>query len=485
MGNTGVALGRDGAAPFTNPATVVGIDDRNIAFSVNFLSLQIDRLGDWRKPGSIDPTYGNLALEKQTLSSTRLTALPSTLCLFVFFSELSGNDSDTPAEDPTPWRGGRQKLALCLATLESESLFAPAYFAHSATSTGATAHTLSLVRTWNRAQVGPSYSAQINDRLSLGASLHGAYTTTSFVQDATSVTTTADGSAAQSSLGFSGNGNSFDLTAILGATYRFGGLTLGASVQLPSLHLFGTYRTALGQRFDAATTDTAMLTSGYGRYRARPPVRMALGAGLRQRRFSVEADATLNLGAEEAVSTSVHVDNTTVNDDVLTASAVRESHALRTRPKLDGSLGLEYFTSPSLSVLAGMWTNLSALPSLKPKPVPSLGNLVQAREDQVGLSFGIGSYGPGGELLVGTQLRYGWGQTLMANLYAVPSDWSVVNTESFSAIFVIAGATNFRSIKRAITTVKEAVAPGSSRDPYVPAATPGSIREPAAPAGPR
>ena len=39
MGNTGVALARDGAAPFLNPATVVGIDDRQLAFSVNFLAL--------------------------------------------------------------------------------------------------------------------------------------------------------------------------------------------------------------------------------------------------------------------------------------------------------------------------------------------------------------------------------------------------------------------------------------------------------------
>ena len=465
MGNTGVALGRDGAAPFTNPATVVGIDDRNIAFSVNFLSLQIDRFGDWRKPGTVDPSYGNLTLNEKSLSSTRLTALPSTLCLFVFFSELAGDDSDRPAEDPTPWRGGRQKLALCLATLESESLFAPAYAAQASTSTGATAHTLSLVRTWNRAQVGPSYSAQINDRLSLGASVHGAYTTTSFVQDATSLSSTADGTAAQSSLAFSGNGNSFDLTAIVGATYRFGGLTLGASVQVPSLHLFGTYRTALAQRFDAATSSTAAIRSGYGSYRALPPVRFALGAGLRRHRLSVEADATLNLGAEEAVSASVHVDDTAVVDDVLTTSAVRENHAIRTRPKLDGALGLEYFTSPALSLLAGVWTNLSALPPLKPAPVPSLGNLVQARQNQVGLSFGLGSYGPGGELLVGTQLGYGWGQTLMANLYAVPSDWSVVSSESFSALFVIAGATSFRSIKRAITTVKDAVSSGSSREP--------------------
>ena len=307
MGNTGVALGRDGAAPFVNPATVVRIDDRNIAFSVNFLSLKVDRFGDWREPAGVDPVFGNVSLGTKTISSTRLSALPSTLCLFVFFSQLTGDDSLVPEEDPTPWRGGRQKLAFCLATLESETLIAPAYSARASTPSGVTANTLSLVRTWNRAQVGPSYSAQINEHLSLGASVHGAYTTTSFVQDTASLTSAADGSATQSALDFAGNGNSFDMTAIVGATYQVGRTTFGASIQVPSLHIFGTYRTTLGQRFVATTDSTATLTSGTGSYRAPPPVRLALGAGATLKRLTLEADASLTVGAAEAVSASVHV----------------------------------------------------------------------------------------------------------------------------------------------------------------------------------
>src|ERR1041384_8659646 len=55
MGNTGVALGRDGASPFLNPATGVGIDDRQLAFSVNFLALQINHFKDWHQPAGVDP----------------------------------------------------------------------------------------------------------------------------------------------------------------------------------------------------------------------------------------------------------------------------------------------------------------------------------------------------------------------------------------------------------------------------------------------
>jgi hypothetical protein len=462
MGNTGVALGRDGAAPFSNPATIVRIDDRNIAFSVNLLSLHVDSFGDWRQPASVDPRFGSVELNRKTISSTRLSAVPSTLCLFVFFSELTGHDSPTPQEDPTPWSGGRQKLAVCLATLESENLIAPAYAARASTTAGVTAQALSLVRTWNRAQVGPSYSAQINDQLSLGASVHGAFTTTSFVQDAAGLTTATDGTVTQSALDFSGNGDSLDLTAIVGGTYRLGGVTLGASVQVPSLHVLGRYRTALTQMSAATADSAATFASGSGSFRAGPPVRFALGAGLTLDRLTLEADGAVTLGARHGIATSLHVDTTTLANDTLTPATFQEFDAIRTQTTLNGAVGMEYFVRPRLSVLGGLWTDLSELAPLNPRSAPELGNLVQSRQDHVGLSLGLGSYGTDGELLVGAQLGYGWGKALVANLYSLPVDWSVVSSQSYSALFVIAGATNFRSIKRAIERVKNAVMPGGA-----------------------
>jgi hypothetical protein len=143
---------------------------------------------------------------------------------------------------------------------------------------------------------------------------------------------------------------------------------------------------------------------------------------------------------------------------------------MRTQPTLNGSVGGEYFMTPRLSVLGGVFTNLSAVPPLEPQAVPSLGNLLQARSHRVGASVGLGSYGAGGELLFGTQLSYGWGEILAPNVYAAPSDWSVVKTQSFSALLVLAGATNLRAIKRAIEGVKDAVTPSSSPPREAPSA---------------
>ncbi len=461
MGNTGVALARDGAAPFLNPATVVGIDDRQLAFSVNFLALQLSHLSNFHEPANVNPAFGDVSLSHSSVTSVHVNAVPSTICGFVSFSALQGG-KEQPDGDPTPWKGGRQKLAICLATLETEDFVVPALAVHAPTAAGLTSQDVSLTRKWDRVQVGPSYSAQLNDHLALGASLHGAVTTLSFIQDASSISSLTDGSAAHSSLGASGSGYSVDLTAILGATYQIGRVTLGASVQVPSLHLFGGYWATLHQAFDATTGSSATVTTGSGNFSAKPPFRVATGVGTAFKRLVFEADAAFDFGNRNGLMSSMHVDRTTTTNGMLATSSVRETFSAETLPTLNGSLGCEYFVSQRLSVLGGAWTNLSAFPPLAPLPAPSLGNLVQARSHRLGISLGIGSYGDGGELLFGTQLGYGWGQAVVPNLYSIPSDWSVVSSNNFSALFILAGSTNLRTIKRAIQGVGEALVPGSA-----------------------
>ncbi|HEY3255952.1 MAG TPA: hypothetical protein VGJ91_18465, partial [Polyangiaceae bacterium] len=392
MGNTGIALGRDGAAPFLNPATVVGINDRRLAFSVNFLALQINHFKDWHQPSSVDPRFGELSLDDRSISSSRITTVPSTVCLFLSLSALkepAATPAGTPSDDPTPWKGGHQKFAICVGTLESEDLAVPARSVHAPTSVGTTAQDVSLSRKWNRVQVGPSYSAQVNDKLALGASLHVAYTTLSFIQDAASITSTNDGSAVQTSLGAAGNGSSIDLTAILGATYQLGGVTLGASIQIPSLHLFGNYEATLHQAFEAATDSAATMARGSGSFRAKPPVRIAVGAGKAFERFTVEADASFTFGYSEGLASTMHVDTTTTTNNALTTSTFDATYVARTLPTLNAAVGGEYFMSPRLSVLGGLWTNLSPFAALSPEPAPSLGNLVQGRSHRLGLSLGL------------------------------------------------------------------------------------------------
>src|SRR5882757_4888805 len=71
MGNTGVALARDGSAPFYNPATIVRISDERLAFSVNFYSLELMHFSNFHEPGPVDrAVFGGSASNSGMLVST-------------------------------------------------------------------------------------------------------------------------------------------------------------------------------------------------------------------------------------------------------------------------------------------------------------------------------------------------------------------------------------------------------------------------------
>src|SRR5271165_3088935 len=84
MGGTGVALGRDAAAPFLNPATIARIDDTGVAFSANFYTFTQAQFSGFHQPGPVDvDRFGPVSLPQADLSRGRIDGLPATLCLFL------------------------------------------------------------------------------------------------------------------------------------------------------------------------------------------------------------------------------------------------------------------------------------------------------------------------------------------------------------------------------------------------------------------
>jgi hypothetical protein len=146
---------------------------------------------------------------------------------------------------------------------------------------------------------------------------------------------------------------------------------------------------------------------------------------------------------------------------------------------LNAGAGAEYFLSPSFSVVGGLSTNLSSLRPLS--PTMTVGNLAPVRQSSLNLSLGIGSYGRAGDLMLGTQLSYGWGEALTANPYSVPNEFAVVDTQSFSALIVLAGTTNLRTLGRAAKSIEEVVTEGKPED--APNVQPGLMDPEAAPQG--
>ena len=449
MGGTGVALARDGSAPFLNPATIIHIDDSGVAFSVNFYTLQWTTLNGFHQPGAVDPRYGQLALPDNTLSSSRADALPSTLCLFLTIGKWGDNRAlgdQTPAH-----RKGRSKLAACLGSLEKTDFNATAV-GYSGRSGNLSAHqATSIQRFWNRIYVGPSYSYYISDRVALGASLHGIASTTSSTW---SVDTVVQGGSPITASAFDTamSAYSIDLAAILGLVWHIDDTQVfGASVSTPTLHMVGNYNGTTSVLTQPANGSDELRTLA-GPFSAPVPVRVSVGLGVETRRLRAEGDVSAYVPITHLATAEVTTQSTSAGGKPVT-TASSETIFMDGRPVVDAAVGVEYFFKPSLSVLAGASVDFTGLQPIQ----QNIDALAQTRMHQVATSLGIGSYGDGSELLLGTQLSYGWGQSIAFDPFIDPPRVSQIDTHSYGVMFVIAGGASISAFRRTLQDLGNAV----------------------------
>ena len=462
MGNTGIALGIDGAAPFLNPATIVRLDDQRFSFSVNFYNYSVTSLNGWHQPGPADMSqFGKVALSNTGLTSSGFGGLPSTLCLF--FTLAKGSPSpDAEVGSLDSWR---QKLAICLGTTESQGVAFSALPFNGVTSLGATSQSQSLVQSWSRLNIGPSYSVALSRRLAVGLSLHGVYTNESFILDSSSITASMANGGVQSSLGVANSGNSFDMSAILGAIYSPRPFTFGLSVTFPAIHAFGSYSGTTHDEYSSGTTGSATLTNASGTFSATPPIRIAVGAGVEWPNLTLELDESLNIPSPSGFEASVSGTTSTLSANKLGSTPFQSTFSVQEHTVLNSSVGAEYFIKNDFSLVGGFSLNLTALPALNPSA--GLGNLVQERENIATVSAGVGTYAKSGNLLLGFQLGYGWGESLAANPYQTPNDLVAIDTRSYSALLILAGSTNLKSLGRAVEKIENVISgdkPSSSTD---------------------
>ena len=464
MGNTGVALGRDGSAPFYNPATIVRIRDESLAFAVNFYSLTFYNWPDWHAPGELDSArFGDKNLPDTDLLDIDFRPLPSTLCLFFTLEELvsftadADADADADAADVAENRNATsktpmgKKLALCFATLESDDFDVQAIKFRTQTAAGPSSHVQSLLRRWSRTYVGPTYSVSLSRNFAIGGSLQAVYSWDSFGIHSESLSAQMGGSGVVSTLSTGGSGRVFSLTGTLGATYRVGRVTFGASLRLPSLHVWGDYEGTFSQSYSTGDETVSTLADGRGRLTSAPPTRLAFGVGVAADRLTLELDLALQLPLQRQLNADLNVTKSTLSGAGVERTSATEKYEIGGRAVLNPSFGMEYFLSSGLSVLAGVSANFSALDPLE--PVLSVGNLVQARINHISASLGLGSYWAGGELLFGLAFDYGYGQTMTVNPFVVPNDWSIVRVNQFNIMFVIAGSTNLNSVVRMVNAI--------------------------------
>ena len=458
MGGTGLALARDGSAPFLNPATIVNVGDSGLAFSVNFYSYSSTRLSGFHQPDGIDRgRFGDLSLPDTSLQQSRLEALPSTLCLFLEAPNVGGKKHDPR------YRKGSQRLAACLGSAEHQEIAIAAARYTGAAGGLQSDQAAALTRRWNRFHAGPTYSVYVTEDVALGISIHGIDTTYSQTLSASAVTRDASGRATTSDFGLGTDAFSIDLVAIAGILWRPDRYhSLGIGITTPSLHVASGYDSTFHTQYSAASAtgsdQYALLRTGRsGSFFAPAPLRVGAGFGATYGKWRLEVDATYYFPRDEGARANVRTHEVVVRNGVATASEADTVITQKTDGLVNGAFGAELFLNRTISILGGASTDFSAIPPLS--LTPNEKSIPQARVNRIAGSIGIGTYTDGSELLVGAEVSYATGRATAVDSYVLPNRLALVTQNTITALFIIAGSTNLNTLRRTVDRLSQMVTP--------------------------
>ncbi|WP_437819314.1 hypothetical protein [Sorangium sp. So ce1078] len=474
LGGTGVVLGVDGAAPFLNPATIVRIEDRNIAFSSTFFRYAHRTLEAWHQPGPVDSAlYGDLRLDDTTVSDQGLDSLPDATCYF-FDWRRGARDADSRRA-----RVGRQTVAACLAKTEENEFGFDALGFSGESGSRRVSQAQTLRYAWGRFSAGPSWSYRASDRLAMGASLSVVRTRyTSSLGVASVVEDTSTGSASSATYQAALSGDSWDALAHLGVTYRLTSVfSAGISVRTPSVHVLDSLDASY---HDTLATGTAAVRtwSGQGEFVAPSPMRVAVGASAEWSRLRLELDGFFYLGQREFARIAADREEIAIEGGAVTSRGQSRLELVEeAAPIVNVGLGAEVFLTRDLSMVGGVITDFNALSSPR-GPMSAESKLFLERMSGVHAGLGMVSYTRFGDLVFGARFDYAAGQMAALNAFASPVRLDPIDCREFGATLVVAGRVSLRTVEDVAREIGDAVE-GSAAAPPARATPREPMRAPA------
>ena len=425
LGGTGVALGRDGASPFLNPATMGRIADQRLAFSVHFYRYARTSVDDLiRAPHSLDARSSDV-------SQGAISIQPSSFCAFITLSGL------IPEEAQGLWQtvrgnSGRTKLGLCGANIEREQYTLNAESRNFDDGTHHARVAYNLVHSWQRQSIGPSISYQLSKRLTLGATLQVITSSVSQSWDLAALVDNTEGHVYQHHL----QGNAIDGVTTLGVTWVNRRLTLGVAARLPSVNVSNSARLT---QYVSSPNTTPRLLAGKGTFEAPLMPNLSVGAGAEWEKTSFEFDVSTSFDTSPGLRTTL-----TVTEGEEAPSRKISSHdALR--PTVAFRLGGERYLSPSLSVLAGARYEPANIRNGFAQPAFRLGPM---NRNLVAGSVGFGSYGRGTEILLGFELSHSFGKMPIVSALNGDAAYAETRYGNTSLLVVLSGSVGLSAVKR-------------------------------------
>lgn len=209
-----------------------------------------------------------------------------------------------------------------------------------------------------------------------------------------------------------------------------------------------------------------------GSFVTRTQARVALGTGIERDWGSVEINTSLHFHENAAYSAQFDGNAiTTAPNGPMLDQSTRNHFTAPAIGAVNLGVGGEYFFSPRSSMLAGVSNDATIVQKGTNQNDPL--HFFPSRTHRGATSIGYGSYGEGGDPLIGGELSYSWGERLAPNVYQLPAQLDAASTQTFGFLIVLAGSTSFRNIRRVADDVKSMVAPTQPDQPTrSPANTP-------------
>lgn len=480
VGGTGLAYGHDSAAAFLNPATVVRVDSLRLAFSVNFYQFSLVSAPNWYQPGPIDQSrFGNPSRDGAAIDNFDFDSLPGSLCLYFKVADIGF----LAREASKDLRERQARLGMCLASVQNGIYSFNDEGYSQKTPFGVSRQAGSVRQSFRRFAIGPTYSMYVNNALAVGASLHFTRSSLRSIIGNTATLYGGGGAPMSSVLYNTSRGDSHALTLTLGATYRIGSRqTVALAIESPSLHLFGSGGVNNYSSFDGPGEDRSVGLAASGKFATQTPLRVSLGTGIEGSWGSAEVNVAFHTAVGAAYRADFEGRSIDRSGSTTIDRPVDFAQSARARGAVNIGVGGEYFFNPSLSILGGLSTDISAVPrgALGRDPF----NFFPDDLNRAAASIGVGSHGQGGDLLLGGEFSYGWGDRLAPNAYQVPARLETTGVEQYAVLLVLAGSTSLKNIKRAVEDVTKALDPTAPKTPAAKPAAP-APPGPTAPSNPK
>ncbi|MEM9695101.1 MAG: hypothetical protein AAGA56_21340 [Myxococcota bacterium] len=416
MGGTGVALGNQSTVALINPARMTRVEAGSFFIS-RFIFSRINTSSDFFAPRAAWDA------ENVGTSVMDIDLLLGGVC----FTDDFGTAAAAPRDEwGTTGHAGRHHVGVCVVVDQKEDILATARQPESTPLRVSG----SLVQRWVRRQIGAGWGWDVTDEISVGASTLVSianYREATFGSSVEPIAAPVLRTAQLDAVG-----TSFDVSAHLGLSYRFGRhVTLGLAARLPSIHVAGSWaRTS----FSAESGGGFSRASEFGSFRAPIPARVSFGAGFHTEDVRGEVD----LSAHLPLAGLLEVNNERVSSDAIGAPDSSPPHGRRERGRARVLLGggLEWRVLRQVGLMTGFSVDPSLFDSLT---TAAPDRLAFRRVDRIHASGGLSLYGPAGRLIVGSRLTYGFGELRVADSLSSPPGPAVADHEEFAALVHIGG----------------------------------------------